>query len=149
MLNEYLGQEYPEGRALSVCHTPSSPMQQLGKSGSPGLPKSIDQEPPIQCVGTKRRRGEFRPCSDYTEKGGRMAPYNTTEVSSSTPSIGHDILQPKGGESIAETCAPTTQTSPMNVHGNRNINPRPVSRRLFAPIYGRVLPNPNPFPSSL
>ncbi len=131
MLNEYLGQEYPEGRELSMCHTASAPMQHLEKGGSLGLPKSIDQEPPLQCVGTKRRRGELKPCHDYTGKGGRrMTPYNT-EVSSSTLRIGHDILQPSGGESIAETCAPAIQTTPINVHGNRNINPMPISRRLF------------------
>eukprot|EP01084_Bolivina_argentea_P200722 343206_1 len=120
MLNEYLGQEYPEGRALSMCRTTSTPIQQLEKGGSLGLPKPIDQEPPLQCVGTKRRWGELKPCHDYTGKGGRrMTPCNT-EVSSSTLRIGHDILQPNdGGESIAETCAPAIQTTPINVHASK------------------------------
>ncbi len=132
MFKGYLGQDYPEGRMLSLCRASSAPTQQLEKGGSLGKPEPIDQEPPPQCVGSKRRRGEMKPCHDYTGRGGRrMTPCTITEVSSSILRTGHSTLQPSTGEIVSETCAPAIQMTPIYVHGNRDISPMPVSRRLI------------------
>ncbi len=117
MFKGYLGQEYPEGRTLSLCYNASSPMQLLEKGDSLDSPKPIDQGPPIQCVGTKRRWGELKPCNDYTGRGGRRMTSPATEVSSSTLRIGHGTLQPSAGETVAETYAPAIQMAPIYVHG--------------------------------
>ncbi len=125
MFKGYLGQEYPEGRTLSLCRASSAssiPSQQLEKGGSLGKPEPIVQEPPTQCVGSKRRWGEMKPCHDYVGRGGRrMAPYNTTEVSSSSLRTGHNTLQPSTGETVSEACAPAIPMGPIYVQGNRGV----------------------------